>query len=47
MMLRSSIKDPGVKTYIDGTFGGIEKLTMDILVDFFKGGTIFSRFFAR
>lgn len=36
--LPTIIKDPGVKTYIEGTFGGIEKLTMDILLDFFKGG---------
>jgi hypothetical protein len=35
--LPTIIKDPGVKTYLDETFGGAEKLTMDILLDFFKG----------
>ena len=38
--LPTIIKDPAVRQYIDGTFGGVEKLTMDILVDFFKGQSV-------
>lgn len=38
--LPTIVKDPGVREYIDGTFGGVQKLTMDILVDFFKGQSV-------
>lgn len=30
------VKDPGLNSYIEETFGGVEKLTKDILVDFFR-----------
>ena len=37
-MCGAQYRDPGVKEYIDETFGGARKVRLDILCDFFKGG---------
>lgn len=34
--LQELYSDTGLKSYIDETFGGIEKAKKDILVDFFR-----------
>lgn len=30
------VKDPGIRNYIDSTFGGVDKLKKDILADFYR-----------